>query len=142
MLSSHILKHAAGTGVGLRQCCDMATAVHSIRVEPETMEHWYHSTDTWRWNKLLYSFLEDHFHLASPYPKANSAPLRHILLKGGNFGHYAATRNRELQRTPLRRKIGTAFRLLRQLPFSLRYAPQEAIPLLIELTIGNAKAGR
>ena len=137
MLSAHIRKHAIGTGVGLRQICDMAMAVAASPMPPATMERIYRRSDTWPWNQLLYAFLEDAFHLSSPFPQTNPKPLRDILLTGGNFGHFAASRDRELQRVPLRRKAGTAFRLLRNLPFSLRYAPREILSLLTELTAGN-----
>ena len=139
MLSAHILKHATGTGVGLRQCCDMATAVKACQTSPETLEHYFRQTGTWRWNCLLYSFLEDAFCVSSPFPKTDPSPLRSILLKGGNFGHYATSRTRRLALSPLRRKADTAFRILRNLPFSLHYAPRETLLRITDLTKGNTR---
>ena len=139
MLSAHIRKHAMGTGVGLRQCCDFATAAASCQIAPESLICLYQRTGTFRWNRLLYAFLEEAFHLPSPLPKTDSAPLRKIVLQGGNFGHHASSRNLELQAAPLRRKAGTARRLLGNLPFSLRYAPREAFPMLWVLARGNLK---
>ena len=146
MLSSHILKHSIGTGVGLRQCCDMAMAYEALqdRYDPAALEHFFRQTRTWRWNRLLHAFLTTYLGMRPQSLFAGTAdispePLRAIVLSGGNFGHYAATRQNALAGSKTRRKRDTFVRFLRRLPFSLRYAPRETIATMGELVRGNLK---
>ncbi len=142
MLSSHILKHTIGTGVGLRQLCDMAMACKALdgAFDTANLREIFLRTGTLRWNRLLFSFLSDHLDLLDPVfgsEHVSSAPLLRIVLEGGNFGHFAAARAEELAVGGRRRKLDTFRRFVYRLPFSLRYAPRETFATIWSLTRGN-----
>lgn len=138
MLSAHILKHAIGTGVGVRQCCDMAAAYRALKdeIDPAALRKLFKQTGTLRWNRLLFSFLADWLGLEEK-ARVSSAPLLQIILEGGNFGHYAATRQAALGASNRQRKRDTFRRFLHRLPFSLRYAPRETFARIFSLLRGN-----
>ena len=146
MLSAHILKHAAGPGVGLRPLCDMAMACRSLagRYDPADLWELFRRTGILRWNLLLFSFLTEYLGLdeakvsaAGYWKRVNTSPLLRIILQGGHFGHYARSRRTALGKGGLRRKFDTFFRFLRRLPFSLRYAPRATFSTLHTLLKGN-----
>lgn len=148
MLSAHILKHAIGTGVGIRQCCDMTAAYRALKdeIDPAALKQLFKQTGTLRWNRLLFSFLADWLGLEEDIfsegqlfagARVSSTPLLQIILEGGNFGHYAASRQTALSASNRQRKRDTLRRFLRRLPFSLRYAPRETIFRIGELVRGN-----
>lgn len=144
MLSAHSLKHAVGAGIGLRQLCDMAAAYLALdgQYSPDSLRSYYKEHRLVRWNKLVNSFLQ--VELGVPdrlYGDAqpSSGPLLRMLEEGGNFGHHAASRSKALEQSPLRRKADTAWRFLKRLPFSLHYAPGEALPIFITLIKGNIR---
>ncbi|MBR6868989.1 MAG: nucleotidyltransferase family protein [Bacteroidales bacterium] len=144
LLSCHILKHAIGPGVGLRQCCDLAVAWHALApfIDAAYMRELFRRTGTYRWNRLLFSFLADHLDLPNtlfPEERVSSEPLLRIILEGGNFGHHAKARTDALQASDRRRKRNTLTRFLHRLPFSLRYAPRETIATIFSLLRGNLK---
>lgn len=138
MLSAHILKHAIGTGVGVRQCCDMAAAYRALKdeIDPAALRKLFKQTGTLRWNRLLFSFLADWLGLEEE-ASVSSTPLLQIILEGGNFGHYAATRQAALGASNRQRKRDTLRRFLHRLPFSLRYAPRETFARIFSLLRGN-----
>lgn len=142
MLSAHILKHAIGTGVGIRQCCDVAAAYRSLHDSINTAElkALFRRTGTLRWNRLLFSFLSEWLALDEQIfvgEHVSSAPLLQIILEGGNFGHYASSRQVALSASDSQRKFDTFHRFLRRLPFSLRYAPRETFARIFSLLRGN-----
>lgn len=142
MLSSHILKHAIGPGVGLRQLCDMAMACRALEgsFKPAELREIFQRTGSLRWNRLLFSFLAQELDMPDPVfgsEHVSSAPLLRIINEGGNFGHYAASRDQELAAGGLKRKMHTLRRFIRHLPFSLRFAPRETIATIFSLTRGN-----
>ena len=144
LLSSHILKHAIGPGVGLRQCCDIAVAWHALApsIDAGNMREIFRRTGTYRWNRLLFSFLAEHLDLPNtlfPEERVSSEPLLRIILEGGNFGHHAKARTDALQASDRRRKRNTLSRFLHRLPFSLRYVPRETIATIFSLLRGNLK---
>ena len=140
MLSGHILKHCMGPGIGLRQLCDMAMAHRALAVEPDWLREVYRKAGLERWNRLLYAFLHEWLDVEPLYDgELSSKPLMDIILRGGNFGHYAASRSAALHKGKLRRKADTALRYLKRLPFSLKYAPREVFPAIGELLAGNLK---
>lgn len=138
MLSAHILKHAIGTGVGVRQCCDMVAAYRALKdkIDPAALRKLFKQTGTLRWNQLLFSFLSDWLGLEEK-ARVSSAPLLQIILEGGNFGHYAATRQAALGASNRQRKRDTFRRFLHRLPFSLHYAPRETFARIFSLLRGN-----
>lgn len=148
MLSAHILKHAIGTGVGIRQCCDVAAAYRSLHdsINPAELKALFRRTGTLRWNRLLFSFLADWLGMEDIVfaegqlfagECVSSAPLLQIILEGGNFGHYAASRKSALGASDRQRKRDTLRRFLHRLPFSLRYAPRETFARIWGLIRGN-----
>ena len=75
LLSSHILKHCMGPGIGLRQLCDLALAYEALRddkpsqnekesrngrVSRETLLEYYSKAGILKWNMLLSSFLKEY----------------------------------------------------------------------------------
>lgn len=138
MLSAHILKHCMGVGIGLRQLCDLAMAYKRLSVPPEDLRRCFRDAGLERWNRLLFSFLHQYLGAEPLYDTLPSPePLRKIVLEGGNFGHHSQAREASLYKSPFRRKLGTAGLFLRRLPFSLRYAKKELVPMLGELLRGN-----
>ncbi len=152
MLSAHILKHSMGTGIGLRQLCDMAMAYERIPYDRARLLACYEATGTADWNRLLASFLIRYLGATrTPYTSATErqtagtvdpglpdpAPLLDIVLGGGNFGHHEASREKALQAGPLQRKLDTARRFLGRLPFSLRYGSRQLAHYLKNLIKGN-----
>ena len=151
MLSSHILKHAAGTGVGLRQFCDLAAAwkAHAGNIDASLLRRAERSSRIRRWDRLAASFLAQKLDtpqmLESLFPgqqACDTEPLMKIVFEGGNFGHFAANRGEVLGSGAARRKRDTVSRFLHHLPFSLRYAPRETLFTIRELVRGNLKRRR
>ena len=143
MLSSHILKHAMGHGVGLRQLCDVACLCGTLSPASygETFRELCRQTGLERWQRLLHACLCSEFHLsASALPfaaaAASSEPLMDIVLRGGNFGQHASARSLA-DMAPWRRKCRTATAFVRHLGFSLRYAPSEAFWMVAQLLRGQ-----
>jgi len=138
MLSGHILKHCMGSGIGLRQLCDIAVAYKALQVPEDRLRHCFREAGLERWNKLLFSFLHTYLDADPLYEdRPSPEPLLKMILEGGNFGHHSAAREATLRKSPFRRKLGTAGLFLRRLPFSLHYAPKELFPMLGELLRGN-----
>ena len=139
MLSSHILKHACGVGVGLRQIIDFALAYKAYPGDTEAFHALLCRCGLARWNDLLLSFIHDYIDPSvSPPSQRNPAELYRIVARGGNFGHFREDRLETLSdKSLLKRKVHTATRFFKRLPFSFRYAPREIFPLLGQLFCGN-----
>ncbi|MBR0500128.1 MAG: nucleotidyltransferase family protein [Bacteroidales bacterium] len=143
MLSAHILKHAIGPGVGLRQLCDMTMAVQTLgsKCDPSALRTLFRRTGTLRWNRLLFSFLSEHLSMSDPVfsdkEHISSESLMRIVMDGGNFGHYAAARQTALDAGDKRRKLNTLSQILKRMPFSLRYSPRETFARIGTLIRGN-----
>ena len=141
MLSSHILKHAMGPGVGLRQICDLALAYKALEgmYEKRQLVLLFKRYGLDRWNRLLCSFMKARLgmdaQLYSTDVRWNS--LEMIVFGGGNFGHYSASRNRSLGAGSRRRKLDTVFRFVRHAPWGLHYAPKEYFCYMWDLAQGN-----
>jgi len=139
MLSAHILKHACGVGVGLRQIIDFAFAYKAYPGDYQELHTLFKRCGLSRWNALLLSFVKDCLDPSVEVPdRVDSGPLFRIVQEGGNFGHFNMKRTETIfEKSPLRRKLNTARRLFARLPFSMRYAPREIFPLLSQLFFGN-----
>jgi len=139
MLSAHILKHACGVGVGLRQIMDFALAYKAFTGDYKELDELFRRCGLSRWNTLLLSFVKQYIDpsVAVQEP-VDSEPLLRIVARGGNFGHFQANRLESIHGKPaFRRKFDTFRRFLSQLPFSLRYSPREILPLMAQLFCGN-----
>ena len=115
LLSSHILKHAFGVGIGLRQLCDYAVArrYYEGRVNEEEMREIWRMTGLEKWQDLLEGFLVK-----------KTGVLLDIVLKGGNFGVYSKDRE-NVPRARWARKVQTFKALMGNIGFAFRYAPGE-----------------
>lgn len=145
LLSSHILKHALGVGIGLRQFCDMAAAIryYSGRVDPMQMREIYRQAGLRKWTGLLDAFLEEYLGLESGHSMRkktakNTAMLLDIILKGGNFGHLKA-KSELASQNRLSRKVRTFSSFWGNLPFALAYAPGEWLCTMLQLMGGQVR---
>ena len=139
MLSSHILKHACGVGVGLRQIIDFALAYKVYEGDYQKLHEMFRRCGLSRWHVLLLSFVKDYIDPSAEIP-AHTDPgkLFRIVSGGGNFGHFKKQRLQSIrEQRALGRKTDTLRRMLVNLPFSLRFAPREVFPLFAELFIKN-----
>ena len=141
LLNLHILKHALGRGIGLRQFCDMARACYKLHgeINREEMKAVCRKLGLGQWNPLLHAFLTDCLGLPAeclPYPEVASTaqPLSDIVWRGGNFGQhnplYSNTGNKA-------RKWETARSFGRNVGFAFRYAPAEAFWIFTSLIKGQ-----
>lgn len=139
MLSSHILKHACGVGIGLRQIIDFALAYKAYPGDYEKLDKLFHQCGIYRWHVLLLSFVKDYIDPSVAAPAhVDSGKLFRIVSRGGNFGHFRERRLQSIKGQPaIRRKADTFRRMLGGLPFAMRYAPREILPLLSELFFKN-----
>ncbi len=147
LLSSHILKHAFGVGIGLRQFCDYAVArrYYEGRVNEEEMREIWKKTGLEKWQGLLEEFIgrfldsdcvlarndnkdfQDDSHSErseESFCKKKTDVLLDIVLKGGNFGVYSKDRE-NVPRARWARKVQTFKALMGNIGFAFRYAPGE-----------------
>ena len=139
---AHILKHALGRGIGLRQLCDLALSCDRWHTDlmPDVLKGVCRQAELTKWVSLLHAFLTERLGLASdrlPYPEtaANTQPLLEIIWRGGNFGHQAY----RLTRPTLLHKIQTAEAFRRNISFAFRYAPKEALAIFVNLLKGQIR---
>ena len=150
LLSSHILKHAMGVGIGLRQICDYAVAMRHYegRVNEEEMREIWRLTGLEKWQGVLEGFvgrfLDSDGVLArndkngAPVDKKKTGVLLDIVLKGGNFGVYSKDRA-EASRARWSRKCHTFRSFVNNMGFALRYAPGEWILTTLQLLKGQVR---
>lgn len=144
LLNTHIMKHAFGLGIGLRQFCDLARAYKSLqdRFSPDELHLLYHTMNIGKWSDLLHTFLTTYIGLPAgylPYPPrctCDVRPLLEIVLRGGNFGQHQRGRA-EASWTVWIRKIHTFWSFCRNNRFTMAYAPQEAFWTAVRLLRGN-----
>jgi len=143
MLSSHILKHVMGHGVGLRQMCDMAIAYKAYEgsYDHSALESLYDSLGLLYWNRMLYSFLRKNLGLDVTLfegkKEVKCSHLEKIVFEGGNMGFHSGSRHLSESRSAFSRKMRTALSFARNIPFNLRVAPGEFVSLVWELAKGN-----
>lgn len=126
MLNSHILKHALGRGIGLRQMCDLAMAYHRISEEGKIDEYggrilaFYRRVGIVKWSRLLHSFLVGVIGLPEaelPYSEkiVPYGALWRIVEEGGNFGqHRGGGREPRQGRMSRQRRVSRQVRISRQ----------------------------
>lgn len=142
MLSSHILKHAMGAGVGLRQICDMTMAYSALsgQYDMARLRALYQSHGLLKWNVLLGDFIAQRLGMGiglSENPPGDVSFLDKVVESGGNFGNYHSSRASALSGSERIRKVDTLLRLAGHLPFALRYAPGQFHTYLRLLVKGN-----
>ena len=143
MLSVHILKHAMGWGIGLRQLCDMARACHHLThsVDKVAMQQIDSRLGLNKWTRLLHAFLTEHLGLRAdelPYHSIaqTTQPLLDIVWQSGNFGCQQHLRT-DAGQSLWTRKMRTARNFGSKLPFIFRYAPKEALWMCAGLLKGQ-----
>ena len=130
LLSSHILKHALGVGIGLRQICDYAVAkrYYEGRVNEEEMRKVWRMTGLEKWQGLLEGFVGTFLchseRSEESFDEKKTGVLLDIVLKGGNFGVYSEDRAKA-SRARWSRKLHTFRSFAGNMGFALRYAPGE-----------------
>ncbi len=145
MLNTHILKHAVGWGVGLRQLCDMTRACYCLsdKVYKTAMEQTCRKLGLGEWNRLLHAFLIEYLGLPKgrlPYEDVadDAQPLLEIVYQSGNFGCQYDERT-AAENSAWRRKMQTATTFCKRLPFVFRYAPKETFWIFVDLLKGQAR---
>lgn len=148
MLYAHVLKHAVGKGIGLRQICDAAVACsgYSGSLDRDRFREMCSRAGIVRWCGLLHSFMTEYLGLrpdmlpfeADRDKTRRMAPdiLLDIVLRGGNFGQYDAA-GAAPRRKGFSRKLHTAMAFLRNSRFSLSVAPGEAVAVFFSLLAGQ-----
>lgn len=149
LLSSHILKHALGVGIGLRQLCDMAVArrYYAERINPLKKNEIWARTGLERWQRALDGFIERYLDsVSSPdrqdhtnaRDEKNIGFLLEIITKGGNFGRFVC--NREMASESLaKRKLHTLMSFIGNLRFALACAPGEWLCTMMQLMRGQIR---
>lgn len=139
LLSSHILKHSFGVGIGLRQFCDYAVALryYQGRVNPQEMREIWRKTGLEKWEDLLENFLKRFLACHSEsFDRKKTGVLLDIVLKGGNFGVYSEDCE-NTSRARWARKVHTFKSLAGNVGFAFRYAPREWLWTLKQLLGGQ-----
>lgn len=136
VLHSHVMKHAFGRGVGLRQMCDLARAYYSYdgMYEPEVLRRMYRKAGLATWTRMIHAFLADYLGLAKeflPYtePHADASEFLERVLLAGNFGRSIPGSGQGKVRT-LKAFMANAF-------FAARYAPDEYFWQIVQLAGGQ-----
>lgn len=148
LLNTHIMKHAFGWGIGLRQLCDMARAYYCYHggIASNEVRDLYRQIGIGKWSRLLHSFLQDYIGLSPdflPYEdrRISSTSLLDVIMRGGNFGQYTVGRIRPTQ-TAWKQKLRTSRSFLSSARFSYRYAPNEAFWIFMNLLMGQVHVKR
>ena len=140
MHSAHILHHAIASGIGLRQVADLAAAYKALegQYDKAALEEAWRKAGLLKWNRLLSTFIQKFPGLQAPGAgNVPTAALERIIFSGGDFGHHTTSREKALKASPRLRKLDTARRFLRRLPFSLRFSPHETFCTILQLAKGN-----
>lgn len=146
LIDVHIMRHAFGTGIGLRQICDymLASAALAGRYSRNEFARACADLGIARWTALLNAFAVSYLGAdagvlpPSGYAGRRSLPvgaLMKIIAEGGNFGlHRHAGSARRAGG-----KLHTVAMLLRRSRMALSIAPAEAFWNIVRLTGGQLK---
>lgn len=145
MLNLHILKHCCGTGIGLKQLCDMAAAAKylSDEVDGESLKNLYHKAYIVRWSHLLYATLVQYLGLPKDTlpgyyaPTKRTRSLIRLILRDGRTRYAREQRLTRRKNVSHENKAVTATTVLRHLPFSLFWAPYHVLIYIYTLVKGN-----
>ena len=147
LYSAHILKHALGAGIGMKQLCDLARALSQLegRYDKADFEEALRKARLLRWHHLLCSMLVEDLGLDTRFCLPGFTPdnpkqLRRIVRRSGNFGSASRARQNAIRsHSRVRKKGTTALAFIQRIPFSLRIAPGEAWATFRELVGGNLR---
>lgn len=147
LVDIHIMRHAMGTGIGLRHVCDYILASMSLvgQIDLAVYSELCRLLGISKWTAMLNEF-------AVRYLKADPAELpesgwqgtrklpveklHDIIYEGGNFGRYSDN-DGFLSRVANNRKLHTLLMFMRRGRFSAATAPSEALWNIIRLTLGQ-----
>lgn len=136
VLYSHVMKHAFGRGVGLRQMCDLARAYYSYdgMYDADELRDMYRKAGLTSWTRMVHSFLTDYLGLGKeflPYaePHADASEFLERVLLAGNFGRSMPGSGQGKCRT-LKAFMANAL-------FAARYAPDEYFWQIAQLAGGQ-----
>lgn len=149
LVNVHIMRHAFGTGIGLRQICDYMRAAYELKgsYDPAEFEKACVSLGISRWTALLNDFLVTYLRASadmlppSGLSEANSQPvssLMKIVIEGGNFGHHRHS-VAESAVPASGGKLHTMAMHLKRARFALAIAPSEAVWNFIRLIVGQIR---
>lgn len=136
VLHSHVMKHAFGRGVGLRQICDLARAYYSYdgMYDADELRDMYRKAGLTSWTRMVHSFLTDYLGLGKeflPYaePHADASEFLRRVMLAGNFGRSMPGNGQGKCRT-LKAFMANAL-------FAARYAPDEYFWQIAQLAGGQ-----
>lgn len=147
LLDVHIMRHAFGNGIGLRQICDYVLASKALRdsYDHAEFERLCRKTGISKWTALLNGFAACYLD-ASPADLPPSGRdgkgglpverLFDIISKGGNFGHHMPNYSSSLGNMG-KRKLHTLSMFARRGRFALSVAPGEAFWQIFRLIMGQ-----
>ena len=136
VLHSHVMKHAFGRGVGLRQICDLARAYYSYdgMYDADELRDMYRKAGLTSWTRMVHAFLTDYLGLGKeflPYaePHADASEFLRRVMLAGNFGR-SMPGNGQGKRKTLKAFMANAL-------FAARYAPDEYFWQIAQLAGGQ-----
>lgn len=136
VLHSHVMKHAFGRGVGLRQICDLARAYYSYdgMYDADELRDMYRKAGLTSWTRMVHAFLTDYLGLGKeflPYaePHADASEFLRRVMLAGNFGRSMPGNGHGKCRT-LKAFMANAL-------FAARYAPDEYFWQIAQLAGGQ-----
>ncbi len=136
VLHSHVMKHAFGRGVGLRQICDLARAYYSYdgMYDADELRDMYRKAGLTSWTRMVHAFLTDYLGLGKeflPYaePHADASEFLRRVMLAGNFGRSMPGNGQGKCRT-LKAFMANAL-------FAARYAPDEYFWQIAQLAGGQ-----
>lgn len=136
VLHSHVMKHAFGRGVGLRQICDLARAYYSYdgMYDADELRDMYRKAGLTSWTRMVHAFLTDYLGLGKeflPYaePHADASGFLSRVMLAGNFGRSMPGNGQGKCRT-LKAFMANAL-------FAARYAPDEYFWQIAQLAGGQ-----
>lgn len=136
VLHSHVMKHAFGRGVGLRQICDLARAYYSYdgMYDADELRDMYRKAGLTSWTRMVHSFLTDYLGLGKEFlsyaePHADASEFLRRVMLAGNFGR-SMPGNGQGKRKTLKAFMANAL-------FAARYAPDEYFWQIVQLAGGQ-----
>lgn len=136
VLHSHVMKHAFGRGVGLRQICDLARAYYSYdgMYDADGLRDMYRKAGLTSWTRMVHAFLTDYLGLGKeflPYAEhhADASEFLSRVMLAGNFGRSMPGNGQGKCRT-LKAFMANAL-------FAARYAPDEYFWQIAQLAGGQ-----
>ena len=139
--TTHILKHLLNEGIGLRQLCDAAISLHTLREQTDAEEliRIMKRCDVYRWSKLLYALLVKYLDLPEEdlpmQTRENPDALMEEIWTTGNFG-IMDERWGSRPEGEWRGRMHTARRIFNKMWRFGKYAKVEVVCWALQLSFG------